>query len=255
MKPKVTILGSGNVATHLAIALANEADIVCVYNHNMAGASALAERVGAIPTDNTDYITDDVDIHIIAVKDDAISELAQKIGRRDGLWVHTSGSVSQDVLSSISDTYGVLYPMQTFSKDVPVNMGEVPLFIEASDTETLDRIRQIASLISNNVHEADSALRSRLHIAAVFACNFTNYLWGHADDLLRRDGLSLEIMKPLIMATLDKAIDITPKKGQTGPARRNDTKIIDRHLSMLSGETKEIYENISRLIVDKYNHQ
>lgn len=255
MKPKVTILGSGNVATHLAAALAKEADIVCVYNHNMAGASALAERVGATPTDNTDDITDNVDIYIIAVKDDAISELAQKIGRRNGLWVHTSGSVSQDVLSSITDTYGVLYPMQTFSKDVPVNMDEVPLFIEASDTETLDRIRQIARLISGNVHEADSALRSRLHIAAVFACNFTNYLWSHADDLLRRDGLSLEIMKPLILATLDKAIGITPAKGQTGPARRNDTKIIDRHLSMLSGETKEIYENISRLIVDKYNHQ
>lgn len=252
-KKEIVILGAGNVATHLAVNLAGKAHISQIYNHNIAGAQELAAKTGAEATDSLHELRRDADLYIISVKDDAISLLAEKLKGRGGLWAHTSGSVPMDVLSPISDTYGVFYPMQTFSKDVDVDMSEVPLFIEGSDSASSDELKETASLITKKVYDADSERRAKLHIAAVFACNFTNRLWDISANILKEIGLGFDTMQPLVEAMLTKAVAVTPHEGQTGPARRNDTKIIQKHLDMLDGEAKELYSTLSESIIRQYH--
>ncbi|MDE6191495.1 MAG: DUF2520 domain-containing protein [Muribaculum sp.] len=249
---EIVILGAGNVATHLAINLARHARISQIYNHNMQGAKALAAKVGSEPIDDLGALSHTAGLYIISVKDDAVAEIASALKGFGGLWAHTSGSVPMNALSPLSDTYGVFYPMQTFSKDVDVDMREVPLFIEGNSADTTERLKQYASLISDKVYEADSERRAKLHIAAVFACNFTNRLWDISARLLKELGLEFDTMKPLVEAMLTKACDVTPHEGQTGPARRKDMKIIQKHLDMLDGEEKELYSILSESIIKQY---
>ena len=248
------IIGSGNVATHLAKKLSESVDILQIYSRNLNHARQLADATGAKAIDNIADIKKGADIYIISVNDDAIQEIVSKIGKNDSLWVHTSGSVPMDSLKSLSQHYGVLYPMQTFSKDVPVDMEKVPIFIEGSDDATLEEISRFANKISPNVSLADSEARKKLHIAAVFACNFTNYLWGFSVDILQSIGQHLSVMEPLVKATFEKALQVSPHEGQTGPARRNDTATIQKHLNELQGEAKELYSLLSQNIIKKFHH-
>lgn len=254
-RPEIVLLGAGNVATHLARALAPVCNISQIYNHRIGGAQALAASVGAQAIDTLDSLRRDADLYIISVKDDAIAPLAEALGKRDGVWVHTSGTVGAETLRTVTDRYGVLYPMQTFSRDIDVDMKKVPVFIEAADPATLEAIRRVALLISDNVSELDSESRRKLHIAAVFACNFTNYLWHHSVNILKEIGLDFSAMGPLVEATLAKALSTGPEKGQTGPARRNDTATIAKHLELLDGEAHKLYADLSQYITSHYNDE
>lgn len=254
-RPRIVVLGAGNVATHLAYALAGKADIIHIYNHRIESALALATKVGAVAVDSLSEIDGNADLYIISVKDDAIANLAGKLQNFDkGIWVHTSGSTPADVLSDIGEAHGVLYPLQTFSKESEVDMSDVEFFIEASSKKAMSLIEDTARLISAKIHHADSEQRKRLHVAAVFACNFTNYLWTKTDDLLRMDGLDIRVFRPLIMATIDKAMEISPEKGQTGPARRGDKTVMAQHEAMLCGESAEIYRMLSDSIFNHYHN-
>lgn len=255
-RPRIAILGAGNVATHLASALAGKADIIQVYNHRIESALTLATKVGAEAIDSLSEIDGDADLYIISVKDDAIANLAEKLQNFDrGIWVHTSGSIPADVLSGIGEAHGVLYPLQTFSKETEVDMSDVAFFIEASSVKAVSLIEDTARLISDKIHHADSEQRKRLHVAAVFACNFTNYLWTQADELLHRDGHDIRVFRSLIMATINKAMEISPEKGQTGPARRGDKAVMAQHEAMLSGESAELYRMLSDSIFNHYHNK
>lgn len=252
---KTVIIGSGNVATHIAKKLSHSTEIIQIYSRNIKNSRLLAATVNAEATDNLDNLRKDADLYIISVKDDAIGEIVSKAGHSNALWVHTSGSVPMEILSGIGDRYGVLYPMQTFSKNVDVDMEKVPIFIEGNSRETLKEIQDFAEKISGNVSEADSVARKKLHIAAVFACNFTNYLWGFSVDILKSIGQDLSVMEPLVKATFEKAQKVSPHEGQTGPARRNDLITIQKHLDMLNGEAKDIYSLLSLNIINKYKNE
>ena len=158
------------------------------------------------------------------------------------------------VFDGVVDSYGVLYPMQTFSKDADVDMTEVPFFIEGCNGDVTRAIRELASSLSHKVIEVSSANRVKLHIAAVFACNFTNYMWAQSADILESIGADFSVMHPLIKATLDKTLTMSPHDGQTGPARRGDVDIIKKHLSMLSGVKHKLYETLSTDIMNEYHH-
>jgi len=142
----------------------------------------------------------------------------------------------------------VFYPLQTFSRNVKVDMTLVPIFIEGNTPDVTLRIKAMADAISRSVHYADGDLRRRMHIAAVFACNFTNYMFTVADDLLRADGLSLEVLHPLILETMRKAMEGSPAAGQTGPAVRGDSAVVERHASMLPADLADIYMRLSDAI-------
>ncbi len=256
VRHKIAIIGAGNVSTHLAQAFSHKYDVVQVYSRNMDNAVHLAMRFpGCEAIDEISLLNGIADIYIVSIKDDAIKDVVTQIPDicKSKLWVHTSGSVSMDVFSGIVNEYGVLYPLQTFSKDVHVNMEEIPFFIEGNSYNVLEKINEVALNVSPIVKIANSESRKRIHASAVFACNFVNYLWAMADDILKEGDFAFELLIPLLKETLDKVSKVSPREAQTGPARRGDVKTMIGHLELLDDEKKEIYKLLSRSIMKQYN--
>lgn len=250
------IIGAGNVATHLVNALSHTIKIKQIYSRDIKHAMFAAKGiVNCTAINNLDKIDPTADIYIISVKDDAISNIVETACRRcpDKLWVHTSGSIPISVFDGYANRYGVLYPLQTFSRDVYVNISEVPFFIEGNDLNTEQEISTFAKLLSPLIYIADSDCRRRIHAAAVFACNLTNHLWSISNDILTEGGLSFDILAPLLQATLTKAINVSPYNAQTGPARRGDIGTMQKHLQILNHENQEIYKMLSKSIMTKYD--
>lgn len=203
-------------------------------------------------------IMPDTGICIIAASDSAVTDIAASLPPLHGIVAHTSGSVSLGALeqalaaSGNPAKAGVFYPLQTFSKTANVDVAQAPFFTEASDPSALAELDALAASIGASVSHADSAQRTKLHIAAVFACNFANHLWAIASDILTAEGYSLQALKPLLQATLDKAMSMPPAQAQTGPAARGDQSTVDKHLSMLKEPGhREIYQMMSRSISPK----
>lgn len=251
MKWRVVLIGSGNVATSLALALNGKCHLVQVYSRSMASAEALASRVGAQATNDLSQIVTDADIYVISVVDDAITRVLETCPARGGLWVHTSGSTSIDVFKGKRTRYGVLYPMQSFSKSCPARMHEVHIFIEGCDSCATQEVKELAMLLTNNVHEITSTERERLHVAAVFACNFANHMFTLSSEVLDEAGIPFDAMLPLIKTTIAKLDNLTPTQSQTGPAARGDVNVIERHLQSLSGDKHDIYRLLSQSILNR----
>lgn len=253
---KIVCLGSGNVATHLASAFkASGADLVQIWSKTLANAQALANVLNAQAIDDFRAIDKDADLYVISVKDDAIGEVAAHLKGVKGLVVHTAGASSLDVLQHAGlNNYGVLYPLQTFSKSRAVDFTKIPLCVEAGTPETLLVLRTLASSLSPLLHEVSSEDRKLLHVAAVFACNFTNHLYHLSHRILERNQLSFDLLKPLILETAEKVQSALPYVVQTGPALRNDVSTMQKHLDLLQDapELAEIYETLSKSIKKTY---
>jgi len=247
----VVLLGSGNVATNLALALkANGDNIVQVFSPNLVNAKELAERIGSESINSFSEIDRGADLYIISVKDDAIAEVARNLKGVDGLVVHTSGTTDIKVLSSEVKHAGVFYPLQTFSKSREADFKTIPLCLEASDQYQLEILTQVAEKLSNKVYQLDGEKRKVLHLAAVFACNFTNHLYALSNQILTENDLNFDLIKPLIAETADKVMVDLPENVQTGPAIRHDENTMNKHLAMLSDlpELQEIYQTLSNSI-------
>jgi predicted short-subunit dehydrogenase-like oxidoreductase (DUF2520 family) len=231
----VVFIGAGNVATHLAIALYRKGmHIRQVYSRTSNSAQALAEQVGATYTTTKSDIYTQASIYICGIKDSEISSALTHIDFQNNLLVHTAGSVDIEILSPFSANYGVLYPLQTFSISKAVDWEKCTLFIEANNRKNTDSLIQIASLLSPKVKTIDSEERRKLHIAAVFACNFTNHLYTLASELMSESGGNFEDLLPLIQETTDKLRTLSPYQAQTGPAVRQDTRIVATHIAQLA---------------------
>lgn len=247
----IVLLGSGNVATHLSIALdAVGENIVQVFSPNIKHAKQLADKLNTQAINNLSEIDSDADLYIISVKDDAIAEVATSLSHIDALVVHTSGTTDIKVISSIMAKAGVFYPLQTFSKAKELNFNDVPLCIEATAVEELETLKILAHKLSNKVYELNGEKRKVLHLAAVFACNFTNHLYSIANELLVKSDLDFDIIRPLIAETTSKVLIDLPVNLQTGPAVRNDESTMNKHLAMLADlpELQEIYQTLSNSI-------
>lgn len=245
---KIVLLGSGNVATHLAQALvAKGEEMVQVFSQSLRNAISLTDLVGGESIDDLTQVNNSADLYIIAVKDDAIAGIADQLKSVTGLVVHTSGTTDMTVISSKVEHAGVFYPLQTFSKAKPVFFDEIPLCIEATDETQLKVLNTLASKLSNRVYQVDGNQRKILHLAAVFACNFPNHLYALANQLLQQHQLDFEIIRPLIKETADKVMTNLPESVQTGPAIREDETTLNKHFSMLSSvpELQNIYQTLS----------
>jgi predicted short-subunit dehydrogenase-like oxidoreductase (DUF2520 family) len=253
LKPeiKITIIGAGNLATQLGLTLFKEGYLISqVYSRSQKTASILSKKINAEGISDLKKLSDDSSIYIIAVKDDAIESVAKKIKLKDKIIVHTSGSISIAILKSCSKNYGVFYPLQTFSKEKKVDFKKIPVCIEANNSKTLSTLNYFAKSISKNVKKINSEQRKKIHLAAVFACNFSNHMYAIAEILLYKDKLSLDLLKPLIEETANKIKEHKPLKAQTGPAIRNDKKTMEAHLKLLSKEKdlQKIYAMMSKSI-------
>jgi len=247
----IVLLGSGNVATHLAFALkAVGENIKQVFSPNLINAKELADKVDAKSTNGFSEIDQEADLYVISVKDDAIAEVARNLKGVNGLVVHTSGTTDIKVLSSEVKHAGVFYPLQTFSKSKDVDFKSIPLCLEATDAKQLEILEMLASKLSTKVYQLDGEKRKILHLAAVFACNFTNHLYSLANQVLIKNDLNFDIIRPLIAETADKVMINLPENVQTGPAIRDDESTINKHLTMLADlpELQEIYQTLSNSI-------
>jgi len=253
---RITIIGSGNVATHLAAAFKNAGHrLIQVYSRDMQNAALLAYHVGAEAIDDLKQLNPETDLFVISVKDDAIAAIAAELTRYQKLTVHTSGATDLQTLAAIIPKAGVFYPLQTFSKTKEVDFWTVPLCIEGANEEITWELEQLGQTISNNVNRISSIQRRVLHLAAVFACNFPNYLYDIARQLLEDDQMGFDLLKPLILETAQKIQDNLPADVQTGPAVREDEKTMAAHLQMLDNEPhlKQIYELLSQGIIKNKN--
>ena len=204
---KTVIIGSGNLATHLSMALLRAGIPVCeVFSPTKAHAQELAERQGGRALDSLKDVSADADIVIISVKDDAIESVVAGLEHvnNDAIFIHTAGSVPLSVLSEKRKNAAVLYPLQTFSKTKELDFSIIPCFIEATNQRALGIVKEMAEKISNRVQIADSAVRRKIHLAAVFACNMANHCYYLAEKILEEEGLDFDIMLPLIKETAEK---------------------------------------------------
>lgn len=250
------MVGAGRLATQLGRALAEAGhDILAVYSRTMASARQLAAVVGCYATDSIERLPIEADAFIIAVKDDALAPLLSQLaeGRRQQCFFHTAGSIPMSVFDGQVDHYGVIYPAQTFSKERKISLARVPFFIEGSDDDSLRLARQIASSVSENVRELSSEQRRYLHLAAVFACNFTNHCYALAAEILEQHGIPFDAMLPLIDETAAKVHELHPRDAQTGPAIRYDERIINAQQQLLadSPNLQALYTALSQSIHEK----
>lgn len=249
----VVLVGAGNVATHLGRALTAAGYVVRqVYSRTVKSASALAEELHCDYTTDAAAVAGDAALYIVSVKDDALSQVLPWVVRRNpsALFVHTAGSVPMDVWKGLAGRYGVLYPMQTFSRQRAVDFSTVSFFVEANTAADLALLKELSVRLGGKVYEASSEQRRYLHIAAVFACNFSNHMYAVADRLLAVHGLPFEALLPLIDETARKVHGLPPKAAQTGPAVRDDRNVMECHRAMLSSEPElaELYRTVSRSI-------
>lgn len=249
----IVCIGSGNVATHLAIALKSMgAELVQVWSRDRKNAEILAALTKAKAITDWEELDRNADCYLIAVKDDAIAEVAEQLKDVTGIVIHTSGATDINVLTGTGSGYGVMYPLQTFSKTKAVDLLKVPFCIEGNTRETEEKIGAIAGLVSPLISNVSSAQRQILHVAAVFACNFSNHLYSLSHQLLNRNGLEFDLLKPLILETALKVQSSSPEKVQTGPAVRHDMETLKRHELLLADapELLGIYQLMSKSIQD-----
>lgn len=254
----VSIVGAGNVATHLASRLVQRGiTIRSIYSRTLSSAKELVEKLNTDAT-ATDDLTQllEADVYIIAVKDDALTQIAAiwPDNLRNGVVLHTAGSLPMDTIATTSEHYGVLYPMQTFSKYNAVDFNSVTCFVEGNDHIALQAANKLSAVLFGRTEQLTSAERQNLHLAAVFACNFTNHMYALAYEILEHHGIDPTVLRPLIDETAAKLSRMHPREAQTGPARRRDEQVVNKHLNALSDspDLQRIYSVLTKNIVQLY---
>ena len=250
-KKSFVFFGAGNLATHLASALQNSGhSILQIYSRTKESAKTLAEKLNANYTTELNQIVNNADIYVLALRDNVIEEILNKYDFTGKFAVHTAGSVNINIFKNHTKNYGVFYPLQTFSKFREVNFNNIPVCIEANNNINEKILLQIARQISNDVQLINSEQRKHLHISAIFACNFVNNMYVISDEILRKNNISFDILKPLIIETAEKVLKNKPIDVQTGPAVRNDQNLIKKHLNLLSYSPlfQKIYNFVSESI-------
>ena len=270
---KIVLIGAGNLATHLGKALrAAGHDMLQVFSRTMQSAETLASLLDAEPLTDIAQVRDDADVYIFSVKDSALVQLVAQLCRHeaDGLgedgavnalrkakkgehervFLHTAGSMPMSVFKGMAQHYGVLYPMQTFSKQREVDFSIIPCFVEANDEFAQKQIEGLAREISGRVYQLSSEDRKYLHLSAVFACNFANHCYAISQELLEEHGIPFDVMLPLINETAAKVHEMKPKDAQTGPAVRYDENVIGKQSKLLENHPhfKKVYDSMSKSI-------
>ena len=257
----VVAIGAGNLATSLIPALQEAGNtIVQVYSRTIGAAEALAAIVGSAAVDDIAKICRDADIYIISVTDTALPDIAGRLtrhlcaggesNRNTPLIVHTAGSMSIDVIPATRR--GVLYPMQTFSKQRRVDFGLIPIFVEATTKDDEELLLGLSRSITTHVQPLSSEDRKYLHLAAVFCSNFANHCYALADEILARHGISFSSMLPLIDEVAAKVHYLPPQKAQTGPAIRHDAAVVKAHLDLLADQPH--IQNIYKIMSESIAH-
>lgn len=254
---RVVFVGAGNLATRLSLEMRKSGmSIGQVYSHTSEHAKILADELGCGWTVVPEEIVEDADLYVFSLKDAVLQDVIARVKPNNGLWVHTAGSMPISVFEGLTARYGVVYPLQTFSKSREVDFKKIPFFLEANSSEDEKVLGEVARALSNDVRFLSSEKRKNLHLAAVFACNFTNHMYALAEKILEEQQIPGEVLLPLIDETAAKVHVMSPAQAQTGPAIRYDENVINKHMAMLKDpDMRNLYELISRSIHKEARHE
>ena len=253
---KLIILGAGNLASHLAPALKDAGyNILQVYSRTEDHAKELADRLNTGWTTDISELDPEAEILIYALTDSIMPQLFCQIELSKRVMVHTAGSIPMDIFKGVAKDYGVMYPVMTFTRGRQLDFRHIPICIEANSDHTRELLERMAGRLSNRVEYMDSPSRKIMHLSGIMANNFSNHLFNLSDELLKKHGMDLSILQPLIQETASKILEISPEEAQTGPARRNDRNIIEEHVEMLKDhpELQKLYTFVSDSITNHFN--
>lgn len=252
----ITLVGAGNVAWHIGHRLIEVGcRIVKLINRESSGSKTLVSDLDCQLLSDFSVSNADSDFVIVAINDSFVGEVLQKLDTKNSIILHTSGSLGMEIFPKGTRRFGVLYPFQTLTSGIKVDFSEIPLCIEGNDNETSEKIEDLAKRLSPSVHHIDSQQRQILHLAGVIGNNFTNYFMTLATELLQKHDIDKNLLMPLLNETLAKLNKTSPYEAQTGPARRNNREIIEKHLALLNNEPglKKLYSIISDSIIAYYS--
>lgn len=251
---RISLIGSGKVAWQLAQALENAGHTIEeVWSRDRENAARLVDHLYAAEVHSSlDFSHSRAEVFILSVADAAAGEVVEKLMLpADALLLHTSGALPMEVLAPAANRYGVFYPLQTFSKGRMLDFSQVPFCLEASDKKSLKHLKQLGASLNSRLYELDGPKRRVLHVAAVFACNFTNHLLHISEEILEGQQIERELLHPLIAETVQKSMEIGPARAQTGPAVREDRPVLEAHLQLLEQHPQwaELYSLLSQDII------
>lgn len=258
MKQTVVFIGAGNLATHLSLVLKSQGhDILQVYSRTEESAKSLADKLNADYVNSIERLRNDADLYFVALKDSVVDEVLSEFDFQNKLLVHCSGSLPLSILDKFSKNSGVLYPLQTFSKNRKIEFAKIPVFVESNSTKNEAILLALGKTISNDVRLLNSEKRKALHISAVLACNFVNHMYALAAQFLENKAIPFEVLQPLIEETAKKVQEMHPSVAQTGPAVRFDENIINHHLEQLNEFPvhQELYNSISKSIFELHQEK
>ncbi len=250
----IVIIGTGNVGSALALRLHHIGQqIRAVYNRTPHKAHALAARLSTQVAPAIDALPRDAGLYLLAVNDDAIESAAQQLSRllpQTAIVAHTSGATPLEAVARHFRRAAIFYPLQSFAPERQPRWEQIPICLSANQAATLDALRPLAARAGGQVYVLDDRQRQQLHVAAVFANNFTNYCYHVAERLLASQHLPFEMLHPLIRETAARLSHAPPAQLQTGPAIRGDRQTIARHIEVLAPhpEWQALYEHLTRLI-------
>lgn len=255
---RVSLVGVGNVGYHLAQRFTEKGVLIHqIFGRNLQKINALANELGTTGTTDLATLSDKSTIYILAIKDDAIAEVAAQLAylnHPSRIFAHTSGATSSKILAPYFQNYGIFYPLQTFSRAVPIDFDTLPICICANDPLAEQQLVALAKQICPNVYHLSDEQRQGLHVGAVMVNNFTNHLFAIAADICQQQQLPFELLKPLIRETVNKLAYLNPKVAQTGPALRGDQGTVNTHLNYLNNFPvySALYKNLSDSIQTMY---
>jgi len=243
------MIGAGNVSTHISRHFLSAGhQISCVYSRSEESAQRLSGELGVPGTSHMEEVPLEADFFIFCVPDLAVAEVAGQLRGRNGIWLHTAGALSIEVFQSIVNEFGVLYPLQSLSKDRIIGKDQIPFLLEASSLLVMERITSLANSISEKVEKVDSHTRLKVHLAAVFANNFSNHMVHVAQQILEEANLDAGLLDLLLEETFHKLRVMDSFSAQTGPAVRGDQETMNKHRELLKDhpELEKLYTFISR---------
>ena len=251
----ISIIGTGNVAWHLGNAFARSGiEINHIAGREMEKAKQLAELLGCKSFGTLEDEIPESDLYLLAVRDDVIRTVFEKVFKKGRFIVHHAGAIKADILDMHDNKYGVIWPMQTLTKNNEIDLKETLIAVSGNSEETQAQLKELASKISSRVIEVSDEQRSVMHLSAVWINNYTNHMYDIAYNLLKENNLSLELFYPLMEEHLNKLKEMPPDQLQTGPAIRGDMATLAKHKSMMNNhkEWKELYDTLAKSILHKY---
>ncbi len=254
----VSIIGAGNVGWHMALAMHQHGiTVINIVSRNQTNAKELASLVSAKAASGPEQLVRVPDLCMLCVTDDALEDVVKTYTNAGTVVVHTSGSTGMEIFDSESSNTGVFYPLQTFTRGREMTYDRIPFLVEGATHTVTVRLMQLARKISGTAIETNAELRRKVHIAAVFACNFSNHMAAVANNMLKESGLDFSLLRPLLEETADKLQSMDPQDAQTGPAVRSDMKIVQSHITALKDRPDEamLYKLLTNNIIRYINKE